>query len=263
MSWKRRIIIFFVTGILSIGIITYRSQSAQISQPKSEKGKVFTYQATKLGIPILKATIKIIEGWSLEKGKSLIKVQAIFQSNPSLGLLFRMNNHFTSTLKAETYTPVTHVKEIDQGGLLIKKKNYLQTLTFDLLRQKVIVESREKNERQEIPLPPGTYDPLSVFARFFLTEEFLPGQDIQMSIFDGVRLRQIVFHSNKEKVKSKMFGEVEAVRLDSKTFFSTFGDQEGGISIWYTTDGKKTPILIETDLPVGMIRFELESIDGN
>lgn len=85
----------------------------------------------------------------------------------------------------------------------------------------------------------------------------------QMSILDGLRLRQIVFHSSKEKIKTKMVGEVEAVRLDSKTFFSTFGDQEGAIHIWYTTDGKKTPFLIETDLPVGMIRFELESIDGN
>jgi hypothetical protein len=125
------------------------------------------------------------------------------------------------------------------------------------------VESKERKERQEITLPPNTYDPLAMFTRFYLKEEFLPGQDIQMSIFDGLRLRQIVFHPRKEKVRTKMYGEVEAVRLDSKTFFSTFGDQEGAIHIWYTTDGKKTPILIETDLPVGMIRFELESIDGN
>lgn len=263
VGWKIWFIVFFAIGILSIEIPAYTGEPTPISQPKFGKEKVFNYRATKFGIPVLRATIKILEEWSSEKSKPVFKVQAIFQSNPSLEVLFRMNNRFTSTLEAGTYTPVTSVKEIDQGGILIKDKNYRQTLTFDLLRQKVMVESREKNERQEIPLPPGTYDPLSVFARFFLTEEFLPGQDIQMSIFDGVRLRQIVFHSNKEKVKSKMYGEVAAVRLDSKTFFSTFGDQEGGISIWYTTDGRKTPILIETDLPVGMIRFELESIDGN
>ena len=52
-----------------------------------------------------------------------------------------------------------------------------------------------------------------MFARFYLKEVFLPGQDIPMSIFDGLRLRQIVFHS-------------------------------------------------QTDLPVGLIRFELESIDS-
>lgn len=262
-SWKIWAKILFLIGILWIGISASAGEPAPISQPKSVKGKVFHYKATKLGIPVLKATIKIIEERSLEKGRPLIKVQAIFQSNPSLEVLFRMNNRFTSTLEAGTYTPVANVKEIDQGGLLIKDKNYRQTLAFDLLRQKVVVENREKNEKQEIPLPPGTSDPLGMFARFYLKEEFLPGQDIRVSIFDGVRLRQIVFHSKREKVTSKMYGEVEAVRLDSKTFFSTFGDQEGTIHIWYTTDGRKTPLLIETDLPVGMIRFELESIDEN
>jgi hypothetical protein len=64
-------------------------------------------------------------------------------------------------------------------------------------------------------------------------------------------------------MNNRFTSTLEAVRLDSKTFFSTFGDQEGVIHLWYTADGKKTPILIETDLPVGMIRFELESIDGN
>jgi len=261
--WTIRIKILCVIGILSVGIHAYSGEPGPISQPKSGKAKVFHYQATKFGIPVLRATIKFLEESALENDKPRIKVQAVFESNPSLEFLFRMNNRFTSTLEAGSYTPGTSVKEIDQGGILIKDKSYRQTLTFDPLRQKVVVEGKEKKERQEISLPPGTYDPLAMFTRFYLKEEFLPGQEIRMCIFDGLKLRQIVFHSRKEKVQSKMYGEVEAVRLDSKTFFSTFGDQEGAIHIWYTADGKKTPILIETDLPVGMIRFELESIDGN
>ncbi|MGA3086423.1 MAG: DUF3108 domain-containing protein [Thermodesulfobacteriota bacterium] len=262
IGWKIGIKTFFVIGILFIGISAFTAGPAPISQPIPGKGKVFNFTATKLGIPILKATIKIIEELSLKKDKSLFKIQAIFQSRPSLELLFRMNNRFTSTLESGTYTPVTNVKEIDQGGLLIKKKNSFQTFTFDPLHQKVVVESKEKKEKQEIPLPPDTYDPLSMLARLYLKEDLIPGQDIPMSIFDGERLRQLVFHSNKEKIKSKRYGEVETIRLVLKTFFSTFRDQEGTIRIWFTTDGNKTPILIEEDLPVGKIRFELESIEG-
>jgi hypothetical protein len=84
-----------------------------------------------------------------------------------------------------------------------------------------------------------------------------------MSIFDGVKLRQMVFHSKREKVKSKMYGEVEAVCLESTTSFSTFGDQEGTIRIWYATHEGKTPISMELDLPVGKVKFELESIEGS
>jgi hypothetical protein len=71
------------------------------------------------------------------------------------------------------------------------------------------------------------------------------------------------FYSKKGKVKSKMFGEVEAVVLESSTSFSTFDDREGTIRIWYTADGRKIPILIELDLPVGDVTFELESMEGS
>jgi hypothetical protein len=153
------------------------------------------------------------------------------------------------------------VKEIDQEGLLIEKKNYLQTFIFDYPNKKVVMEKQEGRERKEIPFSSEIYDPLSMFAKWYLKEEIQPGQNIRMSIFDGVKLRQMVFYSKKGKVKSKMYGEVEAVCLESSTSFSTFEDKEGNIRIWYTTDGEKTPILIELELPVGHIKFELESME--
>jgi hypothetical protein len=83
-----------------------------------------------------------------------------------------------------------------------------------------------------------------------------------MSIFDGVKFRQMVFHSKKSRVKSKVLGEVEAVCLESTTAFSSFGEKEGNIRIWYTADGDKIPISLELDLPVGIVRFELEEMRG-
>ena len=100
-----------------------------------------------------------------------------------------------------------------------------------------------------------------MFAKYYFKEELHPGKDIQMSIFDGVKLRQMVFCSKKGKVDSKTYGEVEAVCLESSTSFSSFEDREGIIRIWYTTDGKKIPILIELDLPIGNVKFELESVE--
>ena len=57
-----------------------------------------------------------------------------------------------------------------------------------------------------------------------------------------------------------MYGEVEAVCLESTTPFSTFGDKEGIIRIWYLNNREKIPILIELDLPVGNVKFELEEV---
>ncbi len=256
--WKLGIGIFLFVGAVSGGgFFAYSDERKQIPEHRSGQEKVFLYTAKKLGVPILKASIKIENG-SLEREAGVYRIYASVSSVP-LGFLFRMNNRFLSTVRAQTCSPIRYVKEIDQEGLLVGKKNYTQAFDFDFLNKKVVAEKGENRERQEFPLSSETYDPLSMFAKCYLKEEIQPGQSIPMSIFDGVKLREMIFYSKKEKVKSAMYGEVDAVCLDSSTAFSTFGDREGRIRIWYTTDGKKTPILMELELPIGHIKFELES----
>lgn len=258
--WKSGIgILLFVGAISGWGFVAYSHEQKQVPGPKPGPGTVFFYTAKKFGVPILKASIKIENGSSGE-GKLLYQVHATVESLP-LGFLFRMKNRFLSTMDGETCSPVQYVKEIDQEGLMIGRKHYFQTFTFDFPNKKVVAEKGEKKERQEFPLLDETYDPLSMFAKCYLKEEIHPGQNIPMSIFDGIKLRQMVFYSKEGKVKSKMYGEVEAVCLESNTSFSTFEDKEGKIRIWYTASGEKTPILIELELPIGHIKFELESVE--
>ncbi|MBM4322558.1 MAG: DUF3108 domain-containing protein [Deltaproteobacteria bacterium] len=247
--------------LLLLGPSTYGNEQ-NVPKIEPETGKVFLYTAKKLGVPILKASIKIENGF-WEAGKSYYRIQAQVDSLPNLRLLFRMKNRFTSIVETSTYTPIRYIKEIDQGGPFVKDKHYHQTLFFDLARQKVTIEKEEKGEmteKKEIPVSHDTYDPLSLFARYYLKEEVRPGQDIQMSIFDGVKLRQIVFRSKKEKVELNKERAVETVCLECTTPFSTFGDQEGSIRIWYTANREKIPIVMELDLPIGSVKFELEEI---
>ena len=258
--WKLAIgTLLFIGALSGRGFVAYSDEQKQIPEHPPGSGRVFLYTAKKFGVSILKASIKIENG-SSEGGKPLYRIHASVNSLP-FGFLFRMNNRFLSTVQAETFAPVRYVKEIDQEGLLVEKKNYFQTFTFDFPNKKVGAERGEKKERQEIPLSSETHDPLSMFARCYLKEEIHPGQSIPMSIFDGVKLREMVFYSKKEKVKSEMYGEVDAVCLESSTPFSTFGDKEGRIRIWYTANREKTPILIELELPIGHIKFELESME--
>src|SRR4030042_2287616 len=198
--------LFSISIILFFGSVAYPNGQEQIAEPIPGPGRVFLYTAKKFGVPFLKASIKIENG-SSEQGRPLYRVHASVESLNYLGFFFRMNNRFLSTMEAETCSPVRYVKEIDQEGLLIEKKNYFQTFTFDFPNKKVVVEKGEKKERQEVPLSSETYDPLSMFVKWYLKEEIHPGQTIRMSIFDGVCLRQMVFYSKKGKGKSKTSGE--------------------------------------------------------
>jgi hypothetical protein len=258
--WKLGIgILLFVGAVSGRGFLAHSNERSQIPEHPPGPGRVFLYTAKKFGVPILKASIKIENG-SSEEGRPLYRIYASVDS-VSLGFLFRMNNRFLSTVQAETCSPVRYLKEIDQEGLLVKNKNYFHTFTFDIPNKKVVAERGEKKVREEIPLSSETYDPLSMFAKYYLKEEIHPGQSIPMSIFDGMKLRHLVFYSRKEKVKSRMYGEVDAVCLESSTPFSTFEDKEGKIRIWYTANKERTPILIELELPIGHITFELESME--
>lgn len=251
--------LFFIGSLVLLGSIVFGDDSKAIPEFRSVSGKVFYYTARQFGVPVLRASIRIENGFR-ERGRPLYQVQARIDS-VNLGFLLRINNRFTTTMDRETCRPIQYVKEIDQEGLFVQSKKYAETLTFDSVRQKVVVERQGVAEKREILLPRETYDPLSMFARCYLKEDLYPGQDIRMSIFDGVKLRQMVFHSEKERVNSNLLGEVEAVRLESTTSFSSFGDKEGIIRIWYTADGKKNPVSLELDLPIGSIRFELVGIE--
>ena len=259
-SWKFGAgVILFIGALIGMGSDAYSNGQKQILESRLGAKRVFLYTARRFGIPIFRASIRIENG-SSEQGKPIYQVHASVDSSHYFGFLLQINNRFLSTMEAETCSPVRYVKEIDQEGLLGGRKNYLQTITFDYSNKKVVVEKREKKERQEFPLASETYDPLSMFAKCYLKEEIHPGQTIRMSIFDGVKMRQMVFYSKKGKVKSKVYGEVDAICLESSTSFSTFEDKEGNIRIWYTDNGEKIPISMELDLPIGNIKFDLEEV---
>ena len=249
-----------IAGILvGIGFLAYGESQQEISGLKSKWEKVFFYTGKRFGIPILNASIKIQNGFS-EEGKPILQIRASVNSLGYLGALFRMNNRFLSMVEAESYAPIRYVKEIDQDGLLVKNRKYVQTIIFDHANKKVIVEQSDEKERKVISLSSETYDPLSMFVKCYLKEGLEPDRDIPMSIYDGRKLRQMIFHPRKEKVESKIFGEVETICLESTASFSTFGDQEGIIRIWYTADGKRVPLSMELGLPVGNIHFELDEM---
>jgi len=249
-----------LTAIFLLGSSAYSIEPKEFISSSTGSGKVFNYSAKRFGIPILKASIRIENGIR-EQGRPIYQIHASIDSLDYLKFLFRVNNRFLSIIEAETLAPLQYVKEIHQEGLLTKKKNYVQTLTFDHSGKKLVVEKPKEGERKEIPLSTETYDPLSIFAKYYLKNELHPGQDIQMLIFDGMKLRHMIFVSRKEKVTSKIYGEVEAVCLESTTSFSSFEDKEGKIRIWYANHEEKIPILIELDLPIGDIKFELESVE--
>src|SRR4030067_499101 len=119
-NWTLRMgSLLMIAIILWFGSSAYGGGQGPASDPENGSEKDFHYTAKKLGIPILKAIIRIGNGYS-EQGKNLYKIEAQVISLKVPGFMFRMNNRFTSFMEMDPFSPLRYVKEIDQEGLFIE-----------------------------------------------------------------------------------------------------------------------------------------------
>ena len=223
---------------------------------EAENGISFHYRVQKLGTTIITASL------SIERDGPLNVVKAVVDTTGMIRPFFRMHNRFRSYVTEDGLEPLRYVKEIDQRGIFSRNKRYTDILTFDPADCKVMVEREDPPHAQEIAVPPHTYDPLSIFLKCFLESEIEDGQTIGMNIYDGIKLREVTFDATSGELSTPLYGEVKAVCLESEVPFSSLGDKEGAIKIWYTDDERRFPVNITLELPsLGSVEFELERVE--
>ena len=221
-----------------------------------ENGISFHYRVQKLGTTIITASL------SIERGGPLNVVKAAVDTTGMIRPFFRMHNRFCSYVTEDGLEPLRYVKKIDQRGVFSRNKRYTDILTFDAAGCKVVVEREDPPDAQEIAVPPHTYDPLSIFLKSFLEAEVEEGQTIAIRIYDGIKLREVTFVATSGELSTPLYGEVKAVCLESEVPFSSLGDKEGAIKIWYTDDERRFPVNITLELPsLGSVAFELERVE--
>lgn len=221
-----------------------------------EKGISFHYRVQKLGTTIITASL------SIERDGPLHVVRAAVDTTGLIRPFFRMHNRFCSYVKEDGLEPLQYVKEIDQRGIFSRNKRYTDILTFDSDTSTVTVEREDPPDAQEIAVPPQTYDPLSIFLKCFLESEVEDGQTIGMRIYDGIKLREVTFAATSGEIPTPLYGEVKTICLESEVPFSSLGDKEGAIKIWYTDDERRFPVNITLELPsLGSVEFELERVE--
>ena len=243
-------LLFFLCALLPTAI-------AHPSMPgEVENGISFYYRVQKLGTTIITASL------SIERDGPLHLVKATVDTTGMIRPFFRMHNRFCSFVKEDGLEPLRYVKEIDQRGVFSRNKRYTDILTFDPVSGTVKVEREDPPDAKEIAVPPHTHDPLSIFLKSFLEAEVEDGSQIAIRIYDGIKLRDVTFAATSGELPTPLYGEVKTICLESEVPFSSLGDKEGTIKIWYTDDERRFPVNITLELPSwGSVQFELERVE--
>jgi hypothetical protein len=249
-----------MTAILSVIIsvlLFFASLSSSIAQPSLPgKGLRFHYRVRKLGATVITASL------SIEQGNPLYLVKAAVDTTGVTGLFFRMHNRFSSYIKEEGLVPSRYIKEINQWGIVSKKKRYTDIFTFDPALGKVLIQHANLPDVEEVPIPPQTYDPLAIFLKCFCELEMTNGRKLEMRIYDGIKIRDVTFIATSGEMRTHLYGTVKTICLESKVAFNSFGDKEGVIKIWYTDDAERLPVQISLELPsLGDVNFELDKVE--
>ena len=244
-------------ALIFIGWSPALGQKRETASPERAlfRKRQFTYGAEKFSLRIIEAVITLEKAQS-EEGKEGYLVQARVETTGVTNWFFRMHNRFHSRVDARNLSPLRYVKEINQRGIFSGEKKYTSVLTFNQGDNRVVVDGSKI-----IAVPPRTQDPLSFFVKYYIGEEIKTGEAIRMTIYDGIKLRKVIFNTKGESIDTQWCGQVEVVCLESKVPFSSLGGREGIIKIWCTRDRRKVPVRIGLDLPIGMVRFELESFE--
>jgi len=226
--------------------------------PLQWTGGSFYYRAQKLGATMLNASL------SIEREDHGYLVKAAVDTTSLTFPFFYMHNRFRSYIntKDKRLEPWRYVKEVNQWGVFSGKKYYTDILTFDLTGLEVNVERVNPPFVKEVPIPPQTYDPLAIFLKYFLSANVVEGDKIMMRIYDGIEVRDVSFFTTYEEISTPLYGEIETICLESKVPFSSLGNKEGIIKIWYTNDERKFPVDISFEIPIiGTVRFQLEKVE--
>jgi predicted DNA-binding antitoxin AbrB/MazE fold protein len=147
-------------------------------------------------------------------------------------------------------------KNIQDGK---KKRNI--TLNFDWDNRQAHYSNFDER-RDPLSIPPGTFDPLSVFYAFRLVD-LKEGEEIKVPVTDGRKCivgRAKVIKREKIKVKDTLI-DTFLVEPDLGQLKGVFEKSKNAkLQIWVTADGASIPVRVKSEVLVGSFTAELVSL---
>ena len=108
---------------------------------------------------------------------------------------------------------------------------------------------------------PALWDVISAFY-YVRTQPLIVGQTVYLNVFDSNKFLTVEVNVlAKEKVSLSDGREVDTVKIRPVLKSDGIFQKKGDILIWLTDDTKRTPVRVETEVPVGKVVAKLKDFE--
>jgi hypothetical protein len=135
-------------------------------------------------------------------------------------------------------------------------------VVFDPDNKTVTYFDHLKDVRKEHPMTgPALWDVISAFY-YLRTQPLMLGQTVYLKVFDSNKFLTVEVNVlAKEKISLSDGRKVDTIKIRPVLKSDGIFQKKGDILIWLTDDAKRTPVRVETEVPVGKVVAELKDFE--
>jgi hypothetical protein len=214
---------------------------------RSTKERLF-YDIYWLGIYAGKAVLEAIND------KGVLRITLRVNSSPFISTFYTVEDYAESLIIKGR---VTHFRIKQREGRYRSDKETI----FDVNNRKVTYFDYLKSKKKEHIIDGVVWDVISGFY-YLRVQPFTIGKVNYIDVFDsGKLLKAEVSILRKEKIQVSGRGEINTVVVKPDLKSEGLFHKKGDILIWLTDDEKRTPVKVETKVPIGKVVAELKNAE--
>lgn len=196
-------------------------------------------------------------------GQPLYHFVATARTNLRYDLVYKVRDRFESLARRQDLRPVQYLRDTHDGGFHAYNNNFF---SFDSLLCHAYRQNKDGSERhyKTLAIQPCTYDAVSMFynARSAPFEAMNVGQRYDLSVYLDEKVYNLVARfEGTEAVRTKQ-GIFNCYKVVTEVIAGTVFTRDALMTVWFTADANRMPVLIEAPLKVGRMRAEISKYNG-
>ncbi|WP_242693120.1 DUF3108 domain-containing protein [Sabulibacter ruber] len=223
-------------------------------------GEVLQYKVHYGIINAGEATIHVANNLQRINNRPCYQATVTGKTVGSFDFFHRVRDTWSSFIDTSSMLPLRFYRNIEEGRYRRK-----ETTDFDHQKDLVTVnDSRDEKKNQVFKVPDNAQDMVSGFyyLRTLNLDSYKPGQTIKMQGFLGDEVFDMTVTYRGVTTVDTKAGKIRAHRLVPRMPRNKLFDGEDAISVYFSDDVNKIPVMFQAEMFVGSVKVDLYKYSG-